>query len=200
MLDYNVLMITCLMLAAGLSERFGSPKPLAKISDQTVIERTQKMLAESSVDEIIVILGAHIEQVKPFVLKHTKVRFVYNKDWNFGQTSSFKTGLREASSLSTGVLLFPVDYPNIQKETIEKLVKEFRKKSVSIIIPTYQDKKGHPPIFSTALKDEFLALEDSVGINVVAKRHGADTAFLPVTDPGVLESFNTVEELQKIKK
>lgn len=193
-------MISCLILSAGLSSRFNAPKALVKINNMTLIEHLQTCMLETSVDEIIVVLGAHLEQLKPLIFNHKRIRFVYNKDWNFGQTSSFKTGLESISQESKAVLLLPIDYPNIKKETVKKLIQEAKKSAPLILIPTYQNKKGHPPIFSAQLKDEFLALDNSVGINVVAKRHEANTLLLPVADKGVIESFNTPEELRQIIK
>jgi len=90
-------MIACILLSAGLSQRFGSPKALAQWNTGTVIEHLQNLLVKSQVDEIIVVCGAHADQIKPHILEHKQVRFVYNKDYNFGQTSSFKAGLKSVS-------------------------------------------------------------------------------------------------------
>src|SRR5438093_2568565 len=86
-------MTSCILLSAGLSTRFGSAKALAKLGDQTVIECLLKTLVESDLAEIIVVLGAHADKIKPHILNHTKVKVVYNKDYILGQTSSVKAGV-----------------------------------------------------------------------------------------------------------
>ena len=89
-------MITCILLSAGLSERFGSPKALACLSDSTVIEHLQNTLLQSCCDKIIVVLGAHASLIQPFIFIHSRIRVVYNKDYYFGQTSSLQAGWRQA--------------------------------------------------------------------------------------------------------
>lgn len=167
---------------------------------ETVIERLQKTLIQAHVDEIVVVLGAHADEIKPYLLNHTKVKFVYNKDHNFGQTSSFKTGLREISDRVQGILLLPVDYPLIERETVDALVRYFLKHSPLIVIPAFGGKKGHPPLFSASLKEEFLALDDQSGLNTVARAHQNETVILPVGDAGVIKAFNTREEFKELLK
>ena len=191
-------MISCIVLSAGLSERFGSPKALAEIQNEKVIERIQHMLLTTSVAEIIIVLGHEADKIKPFLLKHKRIRFVYNKDYNLGQTSSFQTGLAGVDAQASGLMLLPVDYPFVNPQTIGQLVSEFNQRKPLILIPTYQDKKGHPPIFSTRLRNEFLALEPSVGLNLIAKKYATEVAYFEVADAGVLKSFNTPEELRKL--
>lgn len=191
-------MITCILLSAGLSQRFGSPKALAKRNTETVIEHLQKLLIKSQVNEIIIVLGAHAEQIKPHILKHNKVRFVYNKNYNFGQTSSFKAGLECISKNVTGVMLFPVDHPLIQLETINSLGQNFLNNKPLILVPTFKGKKGHPPLFSISLRDQFLALENNKGLNTIMHAHQTETTTMPFEDPGIIKSFNTQEEFESL--
>jgi len=141
-------MIPCVLLSAGESERFGSPKALADLHNETVIEHLQKILLETQVSEIIVVLGACADQIKPYLLDHKKVRFVYNKDYNFGQTSSFKVGVEAVSRDAKGIMLLPVDYPLVLADTINALIRYFLDNNPRILIPTFKDKKGHPPLYS----------------------------------------------------
>lgn len=191
-------MISCVLLSAGLSSRFGSPKPLALVQKEPIIVRTQNMLISSQIGEIIIVLGAHVDEIKPLILNHKRIRAVYNKDYNFGQTSSFQAGINEASPDSQGFMLLPVDYPLIESLTIDRLIEEFLKSSPSILVPTYDGIKGHPPVFSSALKEEILNLQRDKGINSIIHRHDQDTKFLEVTDSSVLKTFNTIEELNEL--
>ena len=192
-------MISCLLLSAGFSSRFGSPKALARLNGKKLIEHLQELLLATQLHEIIIVLGHGAEQIKPFLFKHKKIKVVYNKDYKFGQTSSFKCGLKEVAAPATGILLFPVDYPLIKKETIDMLISCFKEKSPMALIPSCQDKKGHPPVFAIRLKNEFLALKNSMGINTVIHHHIDDVTLLPVDDAGVLKSFNTKEEFEQLK-
>lgn len=193
-------MISCILLSAGLSSRFGSPKALASLHKQTVVEHIQHMLLSTQVAEIIIVLGHEPEKIKPFILKHKKTKVVYNKDYIFGQTSSFQAGLKHVDEKSLGVMLLPVDYPFIKRETIDSLVESFAKKKCFILIPAFEDRYGHPPVFRTILKDEIFGISQSVGLNSIAHKHKEKTVILPVSDNGILKTFNTQEEFERLKE
>ena len=157
------------------------------------------MLIETQVNEIIVVLGAYAKRVKPHLLDHKKVKFVYNKDYNLGQTSSFKSGLKDVSNDTRGVMLLPVDYPLISSNTIDLLIRNFLDHNPHVLIPAFEGKKGHPPLFSSTLRDEFLALDNASGLNTVAQAHQSQTVIYPVDDIGVVSTFNTLDEFELIK-
>ncbi len=192
-------MISCLLLCAGQSSRFGSPKALALIQGQTVISRLQQMLLDSCVDEIIIVTGAHAQEITPYLLNHKKIKHVYNKNYILGQTSSFQAGLDEVCPQAQGLMLLPVDYPLVTTPTINLLVDKFIQDPLKIVIPTYNGQKGHPPIFPVVLKNEFLSLDSKEGLNVVQRRHKEIIVCWPVTDPGVSQSFNTLEEFKRLE-
>ena len=115
-----------------------------------------------------------------------------------GQTSSFKIGLENISSESQGIMLLPVDYPVIGIKTIKSLLDFFAGNKPSVLIPSFNDHKGHPPVFHVNIKNEFLNLDNSVGINTIAHQHQKDTTVLPVNDLGVIRSFNTQKEFKRL--
>jgi len=197
---YNDVMVSCILLAAGQSMRFGSPKAIALLSGETVISRLQRVLLDSTVDEIIVVTGAHASALKPYLLNHKRLKVVHNKDYILGQTSSFQSGLREVCPKSSGFMLLPVDYPLVKTQTIDILVGKFMRHSDKIIIPTCDDRKGHPPIFPVALKKEFLSLNSSEGLNQVQRRHQNGVLFCAVPDKGTVKSFNTKEEFKNLSE
>jgi molybdenum cofactor cytidylyltransferase len=191
-------MISCIVLAAGESTRFGSPKALARINSKTVIEFTLQNLLKTKIDEIIVVLGAEAPLIAPYVLKNKKIKTVLNKDYKLGQTSSFKTGLAALNSNTEGVLLLPVDIPLIQPKTFDVLIEVFLKNPFLILVPVYKNKKGHPPVFSKKLFQEFKDLKNNEPLSTILRTHEAETLQLPVANPEVIQSFNTPEEFRKI--
>ena len=190
-------MITCILLSAGLSERFGSPKALATINGISVIQHVQNTLLQSSCNDIIVVLGAHLKEIEPSIFIHSRIRVVYNKDYFFGQTSSMQTGWRETNSTSRGIMFLPVDCPLIQTDTVNAVIQNFIKNDQDILIPTYQNKKGHPPIFNQRLKSEVLTLPLDKGMNSLFTTYPPKT--IEIDDPGIVKSFNTPEEFEAIQ-
>jgi len=189
-----------ILLAAGESSRFGSPKALADLYGEKNISRLQRIILSSEIAECIIVLGAAADQIKPYILEHTKVRVVYNKDYKLGQTSSFLAGLESIDSASEAIFLLPVDFAWIKTETINLLAKIFCERRPDIIVPVWDNQKGHPPVFSCRLRPELQSLRVDQGINQIIKSHAGTTVFSPVSDPGVVWSFNTLAELDRIKK
>ncbi len=192
-------MISCVLLAAGSSVRFGSAKALATINQQTIIERLQEVLTQSAAEEIIVVLGDYADAIKPRLRKHKKIKVAFNENFNLGQTSSFQTGLKSVSAKASGIMLLPVDVPAIQVETINLLVKRFKALKSKILIPVFNGKRGHPPIFNATLKNDILHMGSAIGLNQFIHQHESEIELFPVDDPGVAWSFNTLEEFEQLK-
>lgn len=191
-------MVSCILLAAGLSSRFGSPKGLAMLNGKTILERHQHNLLLTKVTNIIVVLGAEAEKHRPHILRSPKITSVHNPDYLSGQTSSVKCGV-SALHPSHAAMILPVDFPFVQGATVDDLIREYERNRPLILVPSLHGRKGHPPIFSPDLRNDILSLSESVGLNDILHRNLARVSVLPVEDEGVLATFNTPEELAKIK-
>lgn len=191
-------MFTCICLAAGLSTRFGSPKALAQINHEPAITFIQKKFLSTSCDELIIVLGAHADQIKAHVLNHKRIRIVYNKDYSLGQTSSVQAGLCDVSSETSAALLWPVDCPFIDASTVDLMLKSFIAQPALISIPTIDDKRGHPPVLAFPLFQHIRSLSKNLGINTLFDLHQDEIHYVPVNDPGIRLTFNTPQELTSI--
>jgi CTP:molybdopterin cytidylyltransferase MocA len=165
---------------------------------ETVISRLQKMLIASKVHEIIVVTGADAEQITPHLLNHKKIKHVHNKNYILGQTSSFQAGLTEVCPSSTGLMLLPIDFPLVKTQSIDFLIEKFSQNPDKILIPSFDSRNGHPPIFPSDLRNEFLALKPSEGLNVIQQRYPERVKLIEVSDKTVTQSFNTPPELKDL--
>lgn len=193
-------MISCIVLAAGKSARFGSPKPLVQIGTRTVIESLQEKLLSSQLAETIVVLGHQAETISPLISKGPRLKYVVNPRYELGQTSSFKTGLAAADPNAKGFMLLPADMPFIETDTIDELIHVFLKKSPLILVPCFRGRRGHPPVFSAQLKDELMGLVDDAPLSDVLHKHASDVLEVPLEEEGIILSFNTPQDLEKILK
>ncbi|MCR4338057.1 MAG: nucleotidyltransferase family protein, partial [Candidatus Omnitrophica bacterium] len=197
---YNESMFTCILLAAGLSSRFGSSKALVPLDEnETLIEHLQDTLIQSVVNHVVVVLGANADLTQPKIRNHPKITFIKNKNYLLGQTSSFQAGLTIAPTNTQGILLLPIDYPFVKVETINTLIKNFQNHHASILIPTYKNHRGHPPIFHSSWRDAFYKLDPSEGINSLIHQNESEVKIFPCSDPGVILTFNSPQEWEKIQ-
>jgi len=191
-------MISCVVLAAGESRRFGPPKALADLGGTTAIETIQRTLIASSVGEVIIVLGAHQNLIEPHVFNHKKVKVVHNKNYKLGQASSFQAGVASVDKNSGGFMLWPVDCPWIAASAIEELARTFEKDRPRILVPVFNGRRGHPPVFNASLKKEILDLPVSEGLNALFTRYPPQE--MQAKDEGVVKTFNTPQELSNVKK
>jgi molybdenum cofactor cytidylyltransferase len=191
-------MVSCILLAAGSSTRFGSPKPLARIGGQPLIEFTLRKLLKTKLSEIIVVLGAEAKKIKACVLKEPQIKSVINNNYQLGQTSSFKAGLTALSPQTQGIMLLPIDMPCVSLETIDLLIDNFLKDPDTILIPVYQARNGHPTLFPVKLLKDFKDLKNEEPLSSIQHKHASATLRFPVYDEGVIKSFNTPDEFEQI--
>lgn len=191
-------MITYIVLAAGMSARFKSPKALSQIENQNCITYLLNKIIPCAINEIILVLGAHASLIQPTLFKHNLIRVVHNKDHILGQTSSVIAALKSSDPRSTAFALHPVDCPFVEKKTIDDLINQFFQEKPDIQIPCYRSKKGHPPIFNTKIKNIILGLNPAIGINTAFNAHDHRIELIETADPGITQSFNTAEELNLI--
>lgn len=190
-------MITTILLSAGESTRFGSPKALASINNTTAIEHIQQKLLKSISDHVIVVLGYHHHLIQPHILTHKNIKSVYNQEYQNGQISSIQCGLRHCVPETHAILIWPVDCPLIDITTVDTIIKEHQNNSHTYIIPSFNEKRGHPPLIPKEKFSAVLNLTPDKGLNHL---YEIDTPILcPVNDAGVIKSFNTQEEFLKLQ-
>jgi molybdenum cofactor cytidylyltransferase len=75
-------------------------------------------------------------------------------------------------------------------------VERFYENKKAIVLPTYNGRRGHPVIFSTALFSELLAAPAEQGARSVVWAHAADVLEVPTDEEGVVLNLNDPEMLR----
>jgi molybdenum cofactor cytidylyltransferase len=179
------------ILAAGSSERLGFPKPLAMFANKTALSIAVENC--SSLGRPIVVLGCDAAKVRSAV-PHA-ARIVVNKRWRKGQLSSLLCAL-DCISLSSGVLIYPVDLPLLRKNTIRRLVRAFRtrKPSEEIVMPRHNRTYGHPILISPTLRGELAKAKSA---REVVYRLPERIRIVEVNTSAIYEDFQTPESYRR---
>lgn len=157
--------IAGLLLAAGGSTRFGSPKQLAEFEGESLIRRAAKALIEAGCDQVMVVLGAEIDR-SSIQVADLRVSTTINLDWETGMSSSIRCGLSSILELwpePDGVLISLCDQPAILAEHLSQFIKKFAESGAPIIASEYENTSGVPALFSHEMFPELLALEGDKG-------------------------------------
>lgn len=190
-------MISGILLAAGESRRMGSPKALLPYDGRTFIEHICNAFLRAGVDELIVVLGAWEDKLRPALPSHSALRTVVNPQYTLGQLSSLTRGIGALSPESEAAVVNLVDHPLISTETITALIASFRADPLPIVIASYQGKRGHPVLFSSQVYAELLAAPLDKGAKVVVRKDPARVREVPLDDPGILADIDTPEDYRR---
>lgn len=191
-------MISAILLAAGQSRRMGRFKQLLELGEKTFIEHCVDNLRASRVEEIIVVTGHREAEVRS-VLERAQVRFAHNARYRSGMSSSIKVGVQAVSARATACLISLVDQPRIDTDIINKLVAEYERFRWPIVIPTFGGKRGHPIILDLSLKEEILAIDESIGLRQVISAHSSEIAYIEVYASAVVEDCDSPEDYERVK-
>jgi molybdenum cofactor cytidylyltransferase len=184
-------MIWAIILAAGESKRMGRPKMLLPLGEKTIVETVVGTALGSSVDRVLVVLGAERKRISP-LLKPFPVATVYNPDFRTGMLSSVQVGFAALPEGVEAAVLLLGDQPFVSLGIIDRLCTTHAGSPGCILIPAYEGKRGHPVLIPAAFMDEIPLLSDAVGLRELIHRHEdkiveiemeEDTILLDIDDP-----------------
>jgi nicotine blue oxidoreductase len=153
-------MVAAVVLAAGASTRFGSPKQALLL--EPVLERLKRA---RGIDDIVVVSGAH-----PIA---SDVRVVHCEEWERGPGASLRCGLRAVPDAEAAVVVL-ADGPRLSPAAVERVVEAWRAGRADVVAASYGGDRGHPVVLARAVWD---AIPDE-GARVF------DPVFVPCDDLG----------------
>jgi CTP:molybdopterin cytidylyltransferase MocA len=137
-------MIGAVVLAAGAATRFGAPKQRLLLGD--VLTR----LAESPVDETVVVAGAHPLQ-PPEALG---ARVIHCRDWERGPGASLRCGLAALSGEVEAAVVVLADGPDLAPEAVSRVIESWRADGSDVVAASYDGVRGHPLLLDRAVWDD----------------------------------------------
>ena len=190
-------MLAAVILSAGASSRMGRPKALLPYREGTFLEHLIEVTRHPRTGATRVVLGAGAEVIQA-VAKLDPSVVVLNPDWEQGQLSSIRAGLRSLEGIDTdGIVLCPVDHPLVSERLVSELIERFYEDKKAIVLPTYKGRRGHPVIFSAALYSELLAAPAEKGARAVVWAYTADVLEVPTDEEGVVLNINDPDMLKR---
>jgi molybdenum cofactor cytidylyltransferase len=176
--------IAGIILSAGASSRMGTPKAMLPLNGETFLDRLIRLFSEAAIPPIVV-LGHQAVEIQSGIQRGSEGRFVVNPDPGRGMLSSLQCGLEAVPQEAEAVMFMPVDHPNLERSTLEKLIGHFNAERAPVTVPTFQGEHGHPVLIARPLIAELLALPVTAQASDVIHRYRGRTAYIPVDDPAV---------------
>lgn len=195
--EFIIMKIAAVILAAGKSERMGIPKPLLPIGGSTFLNTIIESLKKAGLEEIITVLGHNAGEIRSQL--PAGVKSVMNKNYERGQLSSLKVGLRVLPPDEGAFLMVLVDHPLVSEATYKTITKHLAR-GAPIVLPTYRGKRGHPVGFNSKYIKELMEAPEDIGARFVIRNNIDNLMELPVDDKNVICNINTKEEYERYKK
>lgn len=183
-----------IVLAAGASERMGSPKALLKNADGIPLAKAQlDLLKRSGCDPVTVVIGADAARI------HAEIEecpFTVHEGWRAGRVSSIQAGLRALPPADAYVIL-PVDTVGIAQQTVESLICLGASTGARAIRPSYRERAGHLLWISAATADEILHLTSAPETRL-NEWIDPKCMWVEMEDAALLHNFNTPDDWARL--
>ena len=188
--------IYAIILAAGESSRFGSPKQLADWQNGSLLQHTIDLATSLFNKNFFVVLGANAKKIKQ-TLDEQSVSLLINSNWKKGLSSSIETGLIALPESTQAVMLLLCDQPLLKKSSLKKLIELWQQQPERIVASEYQNSIGVPAIFPASMFSQLKSLSGDKGAKQVlmSNKEQLVTVALPEADMDI----DTQEDFEYLK-
>lgn len=186
--------IGAVILGAGRSSRMGAPKLTLPWGNTTVIGRIIEVLEKADVEPIVLVTGGAREDVEK-VLANKHVVLAYNAAFEHTEMlESLRIGLQSIPETLWACLVVLGDQPQIEVETVSRIMKEYREKQHFIIAPSYQMRRGHPWLVDRRLFYELTHDKRIKTLREFLNSHSQEICYVEVMNDSVLKDIDTPED------
>jgi len=184
-----------IVLAAGASTRFGSPKQLVRVAGRPLLHSALARAADVAGSAVSVVLGAHAAELTP-LLTHSQALIVINRDWREGIASSIRTGVLRLPPSCNAVLLMLADQAAVTVEDLKRLVSAWRRQPDYIVAARYGMTTGVPAVFPRSVFSDLGALRGDTGARALLQRNPDRVVRVSMASAAI--DIDTPEDLLKI--
>lgn len=191
-----------IILAAGMSLRFGQPKQLLKLGDRYLLEWVLDAALTSRLAKVVLVIGHEHHKILQALgdkASLPRLQIIINPRYSKGQSSSLQSGLSAVQNEFDSVMFFLGDQPLLQSGTIDYLLESFWNSEMDICVPAYRGKRGNPTIFSRTLYPRLMAITGDIGARDIILENPALVLSVEIDDPLVFADIDSQEDFEKIQ-
>lgn len=184
-----------LVLAAGASRRFGSPKALALFRGRSLLELAIERVRSVAGDRFAVVIGADADALLP-ALSLAPDQIIRHDAWREGQSSSLRAGLAEAPPDSSGLLITLLDQPLVTAKELRQLIEVWASAPDRPAAAEYADGQvGAPCVLPRHWFTTISQLQGDRGANALL-RAAEDVLRVPM--PSAAHDVDTPDDLARL--
>ena len=166
----------------------GSPKWKIEIGSISFLDRILNTFREAEIENIFVVFRRMNDYPKGNFTR------LVNPDPDRGQLSSLKTAVEKIPE-NTPFLMHLIDRPLVESRTILEMIKVFDNEK--IVIPAFENRKGHPVIFPSGMRKIILSAGSGSTIRYCIDSCEKGIQIMDVRDEKIRWNIDTPEALKK---
>jgi len=170
----------------------GAFKPLLPFGKQTVIEACIDYLRKGGVETIVVVLGHRAEELRARI-NHLGVVCVVNPEPDSEMNASIALGVSQLPTTAEATLVALADHPAVPSTVVSTLISEWQN-GASLVIPTWQNRGGHPVLIDLRYRTELQNLDPTRGLRALFEAHQNEVKRVPVDSPFVARDMDTWDD------
>jgi molybdenum cofactor cytidylyltransferase len=183
------------ILAAGAASRMGQSKLLLPWKGRALICHAARTAIEAGLEPVIVVTGSKAAEIQT-ALADMDVQLIYNADWQTGQSTSVRTGIKALTKRTEAVIFLLGDQPFVSSDLIQALVETYIQSRPAILAPFVGEKRANPILFDRSVFDILLRLQGDAGARSVFAKHAPTP--MPWPDEKLLLDVDTPEDYQRL--
>lgn len=199
--DTTTRPVCAIVAAAGRSTRMGRPKQLLAWQDTTVLGAVVRTLAAAGAQPVLCVVGHRREEMIAALANET-AQIVENPTYLQGEMlSSYQAGLRHLQANAptyAGALLALGDQPHIPVPVLAAILAQARQTPDCLVIPRFQERRGHPIYLPAALWPELLALGGDETLRTLVVRHAETIVYVAVESDAILRDIDTPRDYESL--
>ncbi len=191
-----------IVLAAGVSRRFGTTKQLFKLEGTSILGRVLDAALGSRLEKLFLVLGHdHLNILEALKEKadHHRIEVVVSDRYREGMSRSLRAGLEIARDSFPSVMFLLGDQPLLSAEVIDILLENFWKSDGDICVPLCREKRRNPTVFSRNLYDELMQVEGDMGARQIIVNNPGQVIRVEIEDSSSFADVDTPEDLEAIR-
>lgn len=182
----------------------GTHKLLLTLGKETVIQRLVRELSASFITRIIVVARKGDDLLKDHIS---------DMDLDLIQPQVDPPDMKQSVQIALewindhyqpvekdSWLLIPADHPVLNRAVLEVLFQAWAGCQADVMIPTFQNQKGHPTFFRWSVSNDVFQLQKEEGINALWNNHRIQPHLFECDFPEILIDLDTPEDFESVKQ
>jgi molybdenum cofactor cytidylyltransferase len=192
-----------IILAAGMSKRFGRTKQLLKLDSKYLIELVLDAALDSRLSKVVLVLGHEHQRIMQALgpkIDRPRLQVVINRRYRRGQSQSLQAGLSAVYQHFHSAMFLLGDQPRLRPVVIDHLLECFWKSQKSICVPVYRGIRGNPTIFRRSMYCKLMAIEGDVGARNVIRENPHCVLNVELDNPACFKDIDLPADYRELRQ